>query len=95
MNAISKKSRKKASRKTNTLTKARKPISPPVASEPHGPALKNLSRPKVELAQFGVLRIDARKFARMWAALISQALIDKLQIIERYNHRTKRLLYGV
>ena len=57
--------------------------------------LKNLSRPKVELAQFGVLRIDARKFARMWAALISQALIDKLQIIERYNHRMKRLLYGV
>ena len=52
--------------------------------------LKNLSRPKVELAQFGVLRIDARKFARMWAALISQALIDKLQIIERYNHRMKR-----
>jgi|ERR1700720_2156617 hypothetical protein len=24
------------------------------------------------------------------AALISQALIDRLQIIERYNHRTKR-----
>src|ERR1700686_3365302 len=24
------------------------------------------------------------------AALISQALIDKLRIIERYNHRTKR-----
>ena len=47
-------------------------------------------RPRVELAQFKVLRIDARKFARMWAALISQALIDKLQIIERYNHRTKR-----
>ena len=42
------------------------------------------------MAQFRVLRIDARKFARMWAALISQALIDKLQIIERYNHRTKR-----
>src|ERR1700730_183566 len=37
-----------------------------------------------------VLRIDARKFARI--ALISQALIDKLQIIEWYNHRTKRIV---
>ena len=37
---------------------------------PRGPALKNLSRPRVELTQFRVLRIDARKFARMWAALI-------------------------
>src|ERR1700738_3965320 len=37
-----------------------------------------------------VLRLDARKFARI--ALISQALIDKLQIIEGYNHRTKRVV---
>jgi hypothetical protein len=36
-------------------------------------------------------RIDARKFARI--ALISQALIDKLQIIEWYNHRTKRVVW--
>jgi hypothetical protein len=53
-------------------------------------ALKKLSRLKVEWGPIlGVLRIAARKFARMWA-LISQALIDKLQIIERYNHGTKR-----
>ena len=52
--------------------------------------LKNLSRPKVELAQFGVLRIDARKFVRMGRLYRSHALMDKLQIIERYNHRTKR-----
>ena len=38
----------------------------PKRAWPRGPALKNLSPPKVELAQFGVLRIDARKFARMW-----------------------------
>jgi hypothetical protein len=37
---------------------------------PDNPALKKISRPKVELAQFRVLRIDARKFERMWAALI-------------------------
>jgi hypothetical protein len=30
------------------------------------------------------------KFCAYVAALISHALIDKLQIIERYNHRTKR-----
>ena len=26
---------------------------------------------------------------------VSQALMDKLQIIRTYNHRMKRLLYGV
>ena len=60
-----------------------------------GPALKifhvpRLNWPNLESC-FGVLRIDARKFARMWAALISQALIDKLQIIERYNCQDRNL----
>ena len=41
-----------------------------LAATPRGAALKKISRPKVELAQFRVLRIDARKFERMWAALI-------------------------
>jgi hypothetical protein len=52
--------------------------------------LKNLSRPKVE---WGPIWSPAHRRAEICAyvaALISQALIDRLQIIQRYNHRTKR-----
>ena len=47
------------------VARAQQPSMALVAVLARGPAIKNLLRPRLYGPQFGVLRIDARKFARI------------------------------